>query len=80
MGLRNSLDFVFRHPLSRGRKLANLRRLLAWQIASRLERKLCVAFGKATRTLPNTISCVTMNAVKVRLENASCFTVQGSQI
>lgn len=36
MGLRNSLNFVLRHPLSQGRKLANLGRLLAWQIGSRL--------------------------------------------
>ena len=36
MGLRNTLDFVLHHPLSRKRKLANVGRLFAWQIGSRL--------------------------------------------
>lgn len=36
MGLANTLGFVARHPLSRGRVGQNLARLLSWQVGSRL--------------------------------------------
>lgn len=36
MGLLNILSFLLNHPLSQGRKLATLRRFVAWQIGARL--------------------------------------------
>ena len=36
MGILNTLSFLLNHPLSRGRKLATLRRFAAWQIGSRI--------------------------------------------
>lgn len=36
MGLLNTLSFLLNHPLSQGRKLATLRRFVAWQIGARL--------------------------------------------
>src|SRR5262245_48181443 len=52
MGLQNSLNFVLRHPLSRGRKFANLKRLFAWQIGSRLvPGPVAINFVNATKLL-----------------------------
>jgi hypothetical protein len=36
MSLLNTLSFLLNHPLSQGRKLATLRRFVAWQIGARL--------------------------------------------
>ena len=36
MGILNTLSFLLNHPLSQGRKLQTLRRLVAWQIGARL--------------------------------------------
>ena len=36
MPLINTLSFLLRHPLNRGRKLKTLRSFAAWQIGSRL--------------------------------------------
>src|SRR5262245_38016444 len=38
MGLIGTVRFIIGHPLSRGRKLANLSRFACWQIGSRLAR------------------------------------------
>lgn len=35
MGIPNTLSFLLNHPLSQGRKLATLRRFVAWQIGAR---------------------------------------------
>jgi hypothetical protein len=36
MSILNTLSFLLNHPLSRGQKLATLRRFAAWQIGARL--------------------------------------------
>ena len=36
MGLLQTASYIWRHPLSRGRRLANLKTFAAWQIGSRL--------------------------------------------
>lgn len=36
MGILNTLSFLLKRPLSQGRKLATLRRFVAWQIGARL--------------------------------------------
>jgi hypothetical protein len=36
MSILNTLSFLLNHPLSQGRKLATLRRFVAWQIGARL--------------------------------------------
>lgn len=52
MTLLNSLSFVLRHPLNRGRKLAALRRYLQWQVGSRLvPGPVAVPFVGTTRLL-----------------------------
>ena len=43
MGLISTARFIIDHPLSRGRKLANLSRFACWQIGARLARGPTVA-------------------------------------